>query len=111
MSWRRSGTRCAALAAILKESTRDVDCAARYGGEEFVVLLPETEAQGATDTAQRIQGRLARDDVVGGKVTLSVGVAQFPEDGESPEDLLAGADAALYQAKREGRNRVLRAVR
>ena len=101
----------ARVAAILKESTRDVDCAARYGGEEFVVLLPETEAQGATDTAQRIQGRLARDDVVGGKVTLSVGVAQFPEDGESPEDLLAGADAALYQAKREGRNRVLRAVR
>src|SRR5207253_4399566 len=90
----------ARVAAILKESTRDVDCAARYGGEEFVVLLPETEAQGATDTAQRIQGRLARDDVVGGKVTLSVGVAQFPEDGESPEDLLAGADAALYQAKR-----------
>src|SRR5205807_8833256 len=65
----------ARVAAILKESTRDVDCAARYGGEEFVVLLPETEAQGATDTAQRIQGRLARDDVVGGKVTLSVGAA------------------------------------
>jgi len=48
---------------------------------------------------------------VGGKLTLSVGVAQFPDDGESPEDLLAGADAALYQAKREGRNRVLRAAR
>ena len=101
----------ARVAAILKESTRDVDCAARYGGEEFVVLLPETEAQGATETAQRIQARLARDDVVGGKLTLSVGVAQFPEDGESPDELLGGADAALYQAKREGRNRVLRAVR
>jgi len=101
----------ARVAAILKESTRDVDCAARYGGEEFVVLLPETEAQGATETAQRIQARLARDELVGGKLTLSVGVAQFPEDGESPDELLAGADAALYQAKREGRNRVLRAVR
>jgi len=101
----------ARVATILKESTRDVDCAARYGGEEFVVLLPETEAAGATETAQRIQARLARDEQVGGKLTLSVGVAQFPEDGESPEELLAGADAALYQAKREGRNRVLRAVR
>jgi len=75
------------------------------------VLLPETEAQGATETARRIQARLARDELVGGKLTLSVGVAQFPEDGESPDELLAGADAALYQAKREGRNRVLRAVR
>src|SRR6266704_3823414 len=101
----------ARVAAILKESTRDVDCAARYGGEEFVVLLPETEAQGATETAQRIQARLARDALVGGKLTVSVGVAQFPADGESPDELLAGADAALYQAKREGRNRVLRAVR
>jgi len=101
----------ARVAAILKETTRDVDCAARYGGEEFVVLLPETAARGATETAQRIQERLARDELVGGKLTLSVGVAQFPEDGESPEELLAGADAALYQAKREGRNRVLRAAR
>ena len=101
----------ARVAAILRESTRDVDCAARYGGEEFVVLLPETEAAGATETARRIQARLAGDELVGGKLTLSVGVAQFPEDGESPDDLLAGADAALYQAKREGRNRVLRAVR
>jgi diguanylate cyclase (GGDEF)-like protein len=99
------------VAAILKESTRDVDCAARYGGEEFVVLLPETAAQGATESAQRIQARLARDTLVGGKLTVSVGVAQFPADGESPDELLAGADAALYQAKREGRNRVLRAVR
>jgi diguanylate cyclase (GGDEF)-like protein len=101
----------ARVAAILQESSRDVDCAARYGGEEFVVLLPETEAQGATGTAQRIQARLARDALVGGKLTLSVGVAQFPADGESPEELLAGADTALYQAKREGRNRVLRVVR
>ncbi len=101
----------ARVAAILKESTRDVDCAARYGGEEFVVLLPETEAEGATESAQRVQEQLARDALLGGKLTVSVGVAQFPADGESPDELLAGADAALYQAKRDGRNRVLRAVR
>src|SRR5205807_4616673 len=55
----------ARVAVMLKESTRDVDCAARYGGEEFVVVLPETEAEGATETAQRVQGRLARDALPG----------------------------------------------
>ena len=99
----------ARVATILRETTRDVDCAARYGGEEFVVLLPETKAAGAIETAQRIRTRLATDDLVGGKVSVSIGVAQFPEDGDAPEALLAGADAALYRAKREGRDRVLRA--
>src|SRR5207237_2823120 len=69
----------ARVAAILKEPTRDVDCAARYGGEEFVVLLPETEAAGATETAQRIQARRARDQQVGGKLRTRVGVARFTE--------------------------------
>jgi len=97
------------IAAIMRETTRDVDCAARYGGEEFVVVLPETEAAGAIETAQRIRSRLAGDELVGGKVSMSFGVAQFPEDGDTPEALLARADAALYRAKREGRDRVLRA--
>jgi len=99
----------ARVATILRETTRDVDCAARYGGEEFVVLLPETKAAGAIETAQRIRTRLATDELVGGKLSVSIGVAQFPEDGDAPEALLAGADAALYRAKREGRDRVLRA--
>jgi diguanylate cyclase (GGDEF)-like protein len=97
------------IAAVLRETTRDVDCAARYGGEEFVVLMPETEAAGAMETAQRIRTRLATDELVGGKLSVSIGVAQFPEDGDAPEALLARADAALYRAKREGRDRVLRA--
>jgi len=97
------------VATILRETTRDVDCAARYGGEEFVVLMPETRASGAIETAQRIRTRLATDELVGGKVSVSIGVAQFPEDGDAPEALLARADAALYRAKREGRDRVLRA--
>jgi diguanylate cyclase (GGDEF)-like protein len=104
-------TALARIAAILRESTRDVDCAARYGGEEFVVLMPETEADGALETVQRIRARLANDEVVGGKLTLSIGITQFPEDGATPEALLAGADAALYQAKRTGRDRVVRPVR
>jgi len=99
----------ARIAAVLRETTRDVDCAARYGGEEFVVLMPETRAVGAMETAQRIRTRLAGDALVGGKLSVSIGVAQFPEDGDGPEALLARADAALYRAKREGRDRVLRA--
>src|SRR3989475_101941 len=99
----------ARVATILRETTRDVDCAARNGGEEFVVLLPETKAAGAIETAQRIRTRLATDELVGGKLSVSIGVAQFPEDGDAPEALLASADAALYRAKREGRDRVLRA--
>ena len=100
----------ARIATILREATRDVDCAARYGGEEFVVLMPETEAAGAAETAQRVRTRVAGDELVG-KLTLSIGVAQFPDDGDSPEALLAAADGGLYQAKREGRDRVLRASR
>jgi diguanylate cyclase (GGDEF)-like protein len=101
----------ARIAAILKGSTRDVDCAARYGGEEFVVLMPETEADGALETVERIRAALASDEVVGGKLTLSIGITQFPEDGATPEALLAGADGALYQAKRTGRDRVVRPAR
>ncbi|HEX4627950.1 MAG TPA: diguanylate cyclase [Gemmatimonadales bacterium] len=98
------------VAAILRQATRDVDCAARYGGEEFVVLMPETEAGGgAAQTAQRIRERLAADSLVGSKLTLSIGIAQFPDDADTPEALLGVADAALYQAKREGRDRVQRA--
>ena len=99
----------ARIAAVLRETTRDVDCAARYGGEEFVVLMPETNAVGAMETAQRIRTLLADDELVGAKLSVSIGVAQFPEDGDAPEALLARADAALYRAKREGRDRVLRA--
>src|SRR5438067_1116813 len=98
------------IAGILRDTTRDVDCAARYGGEEFVVLLPETRAAGAIETAQRFRASLATDELVGGKLSVSIGVAQFPEDGDAPEGLLARADAALYRAKREGRDRVLRAA-
>jgi len=74
-----------------------------------VVLMPETRAAGAIETAQRIRTRLATDELVGGKLSVSIGVSEFPDDGDAPEALLARADAALYRAKREGRDRVLRA--
>jgi diguanylate cyclase (GGDEF)-like protein len=99
------------VAAIFLECIREVDCAARYGGEEFVVVLPETPAEGAADVAARIRSRLAQETFPGGPVTVSIGVAEFPADGETPDFVLRAGDAALYRAKREGRDRVVRAVR
>lgn len=94
---------------------REVDYVARYGGEEFLVMLPDTDIDGAIRAAERIRERLAERAVVVGNqsvtVTLSVGVAEFPIDGDSPESLIVSADAALYQAKRHGRDRVVRASR
>jgi diguanylate cyclase (GGDEF)-like protein len=95
------------VAEILREATRDVDVVARYGGEEFFVLMPETEGERAADVADRVRERLAADPLPGGAVTLSFGVAEFPAHGDTGETLIAIADAALYQAKREGRDRVV----
>ncbi len=66
------------VATILRESTREIDCAARYGGEEFVVVLPETSVQGAVEACQRVRGRLAGELFEGDKITLSIGVADAP---------------------------------
>jgi diguanylate cyclase (GGDEF)-like protein len=95
------------VGAILREATRDVDVVARYGGEEFFVLMPETEGSGAADVADRVRERLNAETLPGGSVTLSFGVAEFPAHGDMGETLIAIADAALYQAKREGRDRVV----
>lgn len=104
-----------AVAAVLQESTRGIDHVARYGGEEFLVMLPDTDIDGAIRAAERIRERLAKRFVAVGKqsvtVTLSTGVAEFPADGDSPEALIASADAALYQAKGGGRDQVVRASR
>jgi diguanylate cyclase (GGDEF)-like protein len=92
------------VAEVLQEEMREVDHVARYGGEEFLVMLPDTDIDGAVKAAERIRTRLAGCAVVVGKqsftVTVSVGVAEFPADGDSPESLIISADAALYQAKR-----------
>jgi diguanylate cyclase (GGDEF)-like protein len=95
------------VATIMREATRDVDVVARYGGEEFFVLMPETGGSDAADVADRVRERLAAEKLPGGSVTLSFGVAEFPAHGDIGETLIAIADAALYQAKREGRDRVV----
>jgi len=94
------------VAAVLRETARDVDLVARYGGEEFFVLMPETSAIGAAEMAERIRQRLAAQPLPGGAVTLSFGVAEFPKHGDNGEALIRVADAALYEAKRTGRDRV-----
>lgn len=95
------------VAAILRDTSRDVDLVARYGGEEFLIVMPETKAAGAVDVAERIRARLAAERLPAGSVTLSLGVAQFPSDGDTPDAIIAAADGALYQAKRAGGDRVV----
>jgi two-component system, cell cycle response regulator len=95
-------------AAIVRDSVREIDVAARYGGEEFAVLLPDTTRLGAFVVAERIRRRVeerfARGRV---PVTLSGGIAIFPDDAGAPADLVVQADAGLYGAKASGKNRIL----
>lgn len=101
------------VAGILSSQLRAYDLAARYGGEEFTVLLPRQTLGGATAVAERIRAAVERSDPAdpaapGGKATVSIGVATCAGSHWMPPDqLLARADAALYRAKQDGRNRVV----
>jgi diguanylate cyclase (GGDEF)-like protein/PAS domain S-box-containing protein len=88
------------LADVLLSCCRDIDTSARFGGDEFAVVLPETNAKAADQVAKRICESLANDGK-GPKVTVSVGVAVYPEDGETIEGLLCEADSGLYERKLE----------
>lgn len=98
-----------ALAALLKQGARESDLICRYGGEEFVAILSNLSVEQALQRVEAWRLRLADTVVVCGdvpiSVTLSAGISMFPDHGNSPEQLLASADAMLYQSKREGRNR------
>lgn len=98
-----------AISEIMREAARPVDCVARYGGEEFVVMMPDTAPADALELAEHIRARVAAKKFTGRKMTLSIGVATFPEDADNAEGLISVADEALYQAKREGRDRAIRA--
>jgi diguanylate cyclase (GGDEF)-like protein len=97
------------VAALLREATREVDFVARYGGEEFLVMLPETGMPEALEIAERIRGLIAAEPFPSRHMTVSIGVAEFPLHGPTPEQVIAAADEALYEAKREGRDKVRRA--
>jgi|SRR5687768_15692070 diguanylate cyclase (GGDEF)-like protein len=100
------------LANAIQAELRFTDVPARYGGDEFIVLLPETPAKGALEVAERMRKVVADTplDIQGHRIahTISIGVACFPDDGRTLDALAARADRALYQAKQQGRNRVVR---
>lgn len=100
-----------AVSAVICRNLRDIDIAARYGGEEFVVLLPETSLVGASAVAERIRAEVETlvfqpgDGAATGR-TVSVGVSSYPAHARSALELLESADAAMYRAKRKGKNEV-----
>jgi len=97
------------IAHLLGEGVREIDLVGRYGGEEFSLLLAETDKESALQIAERLRLSIeehqfkAYDEV--GKVTISIGLATFPEDAQEGEDLIDKA-CALYKAKQSGRNKV-----
>lgn len=95
------------IAEVFRKTTRAVDCVARYGGEEFVVMLLECPIATAALVGERIRARVAEHDLGQGRLTLSIGLAEYPDGGDTPEELIATADAAMYQAKSSGRNQVV----
>ena len=99
-------------ASLLVKSVRSEDFVCRYGGEEFVVVLPTADLRAAEARAERIRTRFRELVVMHqgrsvGAITASIGVAAMPEQGMSEKELLQAADAALYRAKRAGRDRVV----
>jgi diguanylate cyclase (GGDEF)-like protein len=93
------------FAQLMKESIRDVDFLGRYGGDEFVAILPETEAIFAGEVADRMRKRIA-GQALDPPVTISVGIATFPQDSKDKNDLIRLADQACYESKQLGGNRI-----
>lgn len=95
------------VARLMKSCLRDIDIPCRFGSQEFAIILPETSRQAAFEVAERLRAKIRSEAAPGvGMVTVSIGMATYPENGESPDDLLKTADQALDIAKFEGRDRV-----
>ncbi|HEY6469958.1 MAG TPA: diguanylate cyclase [Candidatus Dormibacteraeota bacterium] len=98
-----------AVARALRRVVRDSDYAVRYGGEEFLIVLTNSNVDGAMRVAQALQAAMAELRAPTSemkRVTASIGVAVFPDHGEQLDDVVAAADLAMYQAKRDGRDRI-----
>jgi diguanylate cyclase (GGDEF)-like protein len=99
------------LSRVLERSIRKIDFLARYGGEEFVIILPETPLPKARELAQRLCSHVAELSVAINddkelRLTISIGIASFPEHAQTWVYLLEMADLAMYSAKKAGRNQV-----
>ncbi|MFP4056426.1 MAG: GGDEF domain-containing protein [Candidatus Brocadiia bacterium] len=100
------------VSQVARASARGEDFVGRLGGDEFLVVLPQTDAAGALITAERIKKKLDSLELVASNgeridfITFSMGVASYPADAESREDLLRAADEAMYRAKKAGGDRV-----
>jgi len=97
------------MAAVILSSIRDTDAVARYGGDEFVIVLPDTGTELAGQVAERIRQKIIRHTFNGGRrlqlsLTASFGVAAFPKHASSPQQLIACADTAMYEAKAANKN-------
>lgn len=97
------------MAAVILSSIRDTDAVARYGGDEFVIVLPDTGTELAGQVAERIRQKIIRHNFTGGRrlqlsLTASFGVAAFPKHASSPQQLIACADTAMYEAKAANKN-------
>jgi diguanylate cyclase (GGDEF)-like protein len=99
------------ISTILIESSRKIDWVCRYGGEEFAIVLPKATKQDAMIIAERVRANIEQfsfttaPDSPPHRITVSLGIASFPNDGKSKSDLIRLADEALYRAKRDGKNR------
>ena len=96
------------ISRVLREGTRGIDLAARIGGEEFAVLLVETGQSAGLEVAERLRVAIkALETPSGARITASIGVAECPTDAQTASGILKAADVALYEAKRNGRDRVV----
>jgi diguanylate cyclase (GGDEF)-like protein len=97
------------LAALLLHQVRRADVVCRYGGDEFAVLLPQTSGENALIAAEKLRNVIADRELSGfpRPLSVSIGVATFPENGATRDDLVKAADNALYRAKQSGRNRAV----
>jgi len=94
------------VASLLSGNCRTTDTVSRYGGEEFAIILPNTPKEAAAELAERFRWAIAESSVIRHQVTISIGLASLNASIANKSEFIEQADAALYQAKREGKNRV-----
>lgn len=98
------------IADLIKGCLREVDTVARWGGEEFIVILPQTDPANAREASERIMEKILHhrfSHTAGKRITVSIGISYYRPSLNAPEKLVDAADMALYQAKSEGRNRIV----